>query len=486
MFVDHDGSPIDATSAERHAAGDARRARRATDRDDDPRPLLLDNRDLARAVSAAAGMAIENGSRARRLRAARRGRARSSTRSRTSCSGSRATAPTSTSRPRARATSTTPRSSAAPCASASHRARRADHARGERALATGEVQTIEYELDFGVEVRTTRDASSPPVTRVHLIVRDFTQRGSREIALERASRARGAARRDPGHHVRSGATASTAATRRTTPTSSCPPEQFMGRAVRDVLPADVAEAIMSCGERALEGGTPQPIEYDLVLGGQHRFFEAGSPASTRTSSSSSSATSPLAAPGRRAARTPPPARAAPRRARAGARHDRPRRERRAEHPRTARRGRRHPAGEPARRRADFGYVRHGTASGLGRPFWEIFAAGEHRAERARPSARCARHGDHGAEPGRWETATGEGLVVADHPLPEDDGIGRHPPRRAGRPQRARQREEAPPRAPGLVQAADDGRGGSSRTSTTARSSACLLSALRLAQARAGR
>jgi PAS domain-containing protein len=42
-----------------------------------------------------------------------------------------------------------------------------------------------------------------------------------------------------------------------------PPETFLGKNLRDILPPDLAERFFEAFERAEEGGEPQIIEYEL-------------------------------------------------------------------------------------------------------------------------------------------------------------------------------------------------------------------------------
>jgi PAS domain S-box-containing protein len=53
-----------------------------------------------------------------------------------------------------------------------------------------------------------------------------------------------------------------------------PPEQFLGRSMREVLPPALAEALADCFARALASGEPQRLEYRLTLGAEERHFEA--------------------------------------------------------------------------------------------------------------------------------------------------------------------------------------------------------------------
>jgi PAS domain S-box-containing protein len=53
-----------------------------------------------------------------------------------------------------------------------------------------------------------------------------------------------------------------------------PPDQFMGRTVSEVMPADSAERYMRAIEQALQTGEEQAYEYSLPIGGQMLDFEA--------------------------------------------------------------------------------------------------------------------------------------------------------------------------------------------------------------------
>jgi PAS domain S-box-containing protein len=53
-----------------------------------------------------------------------------------------------------------------------------------------------------------------------------------------------------------------------------PPTKFLGRNMRDVLPADLAEKFLRCFERAEEMGEPQILEYKLTSNETDRWFEA--------------------------------------------------------------------------------------------------------------------------------------------------------------------------------------------------------------------
>ncbi|HYJ46640.1 MAG TPA: ABC transporter substrate binding protein, partial [Pyrinomonadaceae bacterium] len=53
-----------------------------------------------------------------------------------------------------------------------------------------------------------------------------------------------------------------------------PPEDFIGKSVRDVLPPELAEKFLASFKLAEETGEPQVVEYDLALGEKRRWFEA--------------------------------------------------------------------------------------------------------------------------------------------------------------------------------------------------------------------
>jgi PAS domain S-box-containing protein len=55
---------------------------------------------------------------------------------------------------------------------------------------------------------------------------------------------------------------------------AAPPEELIGSSVLDVLPADVGERFLSEAELALESGDLRTIDYELVLDGVTRSFEA--------------------------------------------------------------------------------------------------------------------------------------------------------------------------------------------------------------------
>jgi signal transduction histidine kinase/PAS domain-containing protein len=53
-----------------------------------------------------------------------------------------------------------------------------------------------------------------------------------------------------------------------------PPEQLIGRNVRDVLPPRVADAVLACVASALDTGAMCAVEYELVIRGRLRSFES--------------------------------------------------------------------------------------------------------------------------------------------------------------------------------------------------------------------
>jgi PAS domain S-box-containing protein len=53
-----------------------------------------------------------------------------------------------------------------------------------------------------------------------------------------------------------------------------PPEELIGRNIRDVLPSDLADRVLACIERALESGAISSIEYELEIAGVPRWKES--------------------------------------------------------------------------------------------------------------------------------------------------------------------------------------------------------------------
>src|SRR5262249_11454580 len=52
-----------------------------------------------------------------------------------------------------------------------------------------------------------------------------------------------------------------------------PPDRFLGRRLRDVMPPDLVVSFERAFERTLETDQPQEVEYTLTLNGQLRHFE---------------------------------------------------------------------------------------------------------------------------------------------------------------------------------------------------------------------
>lgn len=52
------------------------------------------------------------------------------------------------------------------------------------------------------------------------------------------------------------------------------PEKFLGKNMRDVLPADLAKQFAECVQRTAENNEPQILEYEMSLEGAERWFEA--------------------------------------------------------------------------------------------------------------------------------------------------------------------------------------------------------------------
>src|SRR5262249_37820838 len=53
-----------------------------------------------------------------------------------------------------------------------------------------------------------------------------------------------------------------------------PVEEQIGRNVQEILPPDVADAVVACIERALATGAVSSVEYELEVGGKVRVFES--------------------------------------------------------------------------------------------------------------------------------------------------------------------------------------------------------------------
>ena len=52
-----------------------------------------------------------------------------------------------------------------------------------------------------------------------------------------------------------------------------PPEKFIGRNVREIMPPELADTFANVFQRVLLSGTPQTVEYNLDIKGEVRFFE---------------------------------------------------------------------------------------------------------------------------------------------------------------------------------------------------------------------
>ena len=332
---------------------------------------------------------------------------------------------------------------------------------GARALATRLVQTLEYDLEFEGEVRTYEGrVVASGEDEFMLIVRDFTQRVRREIALERSeARTRAILDAIPDLMFRIGADGVYRGYKADDPSLLLlPPEEFMGRNIADVLPADVATQIMSCGRRALEGGKPEPIEYDMDLRGTRRFFE-----------------------GRIARVDEDEFLLIVRDFTVRRRQDdellalhRQLEERLGELERERDLTDRIVNGAPSililldelggilrvnRRGAELlGYVDRDERV-AGRPFWEIFVPREDRPEAKELFRRMAAHPDGDEVESRWETAIGEEVLVSwsATPLPEEDGMRRFLLAAQDITHRARQQDELAASRARIVQAADDAR-----------------------------
>jgi PAS domain S-box-containing protein len=53
-----------------------------------------------------------------------------------------------------------------------------------------------------------------------------------------------------------------------------PPHDFLGKHMRDILPPELSERLLSCFRRAQETDEPQTVEYRLTLHGEDRWYEA--------------------------------------------------------------------------------------------------------------------------------------------------------------------------------------------------------------------
>ncbi len=53
-----------------------------------------------------------------------------------------------------------------------------------------------------------------------------------------------------------------------------PPEQFLGRNIRDIMSPELANRFLKCFEQTKDGGDPEVMEYSLDIDGDSRWFEA--------------------------------------------------------------------------------------------------------------------------------------------------------------------------------------------------------------------
>jgi PAS domain S-box-containing protein len=53
-----------------------------------------------------------------------------------------------------------------------------------------------------------------------------------------------------------------------------PPEQFLGKNIRDILPPELGDRFMRAFAQTKDGGDPQVLEYSLEIGGSERWYEA--------------------------------------------------------------------------------------------------------------------------------------------------------------------------------------------------------------------
>jgi|GEM_PF-128608 len=149
----------------------------------------------------------------------------------------------------------------------------------KEAIATGEVQELEYQLradgrDCDYEARFVAIESA----EVLAIVRDITARKTAEKALrqsEARNRALLAAIPDMTFRCRADGTYldfKPAANAKTQPFVS--PQVFLGKKVPEVMPASLARQTLEAIEQAIATSTPQTLEYDLLLEGNRRDYEA--------------------------------------------------------------------------------------------------------------------------------------------------------------------------------------------------------------------
>lgn len=147
----------------------------------------------------------------------------------------------------------------------------------EQALATGELQVVEYQLasDRGVQVRETRivpDAKDEVIT----IIRDITTRRLTEEALRKSEvRNRVLLEAIPDAVVRihrNGTYLDAKDPADFVPVISA--EQVVGKHVRDLLPPSLAQQFLAVAQQTLDKNERQIFEYELKIGEEMRMREA--------------------------------------------------------------------------------------------------------------------------------------------------------------------------------------------------------------------
>ena len=147
-----------------------------------------------------------------------------------------------------------------------------------RALESGELQTIEYDVDVHGEVRNREGrivASGDD--EVFLIIRDITDRKQALQALETSERrSRALLEGVPDNIFRIARNENRILDVRWARPSTLPvpQERVVGSTVAEVgLPADVSDRIVSAAERAFATGTVQELGYELEFEGQFQYLE---------------------------------------------------------------------------------------------------------------------------------------------------------------------------------------------------------------------
>ncbi len=148
-----------------------------------------------------------------------------------------------------------------------------------RALDTGELQNVEYDLDIRGDVRNREGrVVASGEDEVVVVIRDITDRRRAQQALETSERRSRAllegvpdniyrVARD-GHHFLD--------IRWADPTRlPVPQERFIGGTVRDLgLPGDLADRFIDLAETAFTTGRLQSIEYEVEVAGEPLYLEA--------------------------------------------------------------------------------------------------------------------------------------------------------------------------------------------------------------------